>query len=204
VLKVLARSLAVFAALFLALAIAAWLWVSNAADGYVISNLKDVPHSKLALVLGTSPFTRNGRPNAYFVYRMDAAAALFLSGKADYLIASGARSGENYDEPSAMRAALMSRGVPVDRIYCDEGGEHTLESVVNIKDVYGVDNAIVVSQRFHVERAIYLARAHGLAFTGFPARDVAFPGSLLTNAREVISRLGAVFHALTPIKKVMT
>jgi SanA protein len=191
------RFLVAFASLLVVLSVGAWLWVSYLAHDYVVNDLKDVQHCKAALILGTSPLARSGKPNIYFVYRMNAAATLFLNGKADYLIVSGARSSANYDEPSAMRAALVARGVPADRIYRDEGGDHTLESVMRAKNVYGLEDAIIVSQRFHIERAIYLARAHGLSFTGFAAQDVTFPSGLLMAAREVISRLGAVYYGLT-------
>ncbi len=96
----------------------------------------------------TSKFVGPGRPNLHYEYRLDAAAQLFKAGKVQRLIASGNGAEPNYNEPRMMRADLVARGVPADRIVLDEGGMRTLDSVVRAADVYGAPDCIVVSQRF--------------------------------------------------------
>ena len=162
-----------------ALAIAALAWferreqVAGAAPQLTADPL-NLPTLGVALVLGTGPVTywRDGRitPNVPFVYRLDAAAALWRAGKVKYLIASGNRTG-NYDEPTAMRAGLIARGVPSDVIYRDFAGYRTIDSVLRARSVFGVRRMVIVSQRAHIERAMFLARAAGIDAWGLAARD---------------------------------
>lgn len=188
------------AAMFAAVALVgagAWLWISWTAASSITSSLDTIAPAKAALVLGTSPKVRSGRPNAFFEHRMDAAADLFRANKVEYVIVSGnqARGGRaagGYDEPAAMRDALMARGVPESRIYRDYAGFHTRDSVARARDIFGQTDPIVVSQKFHIERAIFLAQAHGMAFRGYPAADVSAYYGAMTFAREIGSRIVAL------------
>lgn len=183
-------------------AFGAWTLIERTADPYVADSIDELKPTKAGLVLGTAPLSRSGRPNRFFVYRMDAAAKLFKSGKVEYLIVSGnqadgGRRAGGYDEPTSMRDALVARGVPAARIYRDYAGFHTRDSVLRVSEVFGQSDPIVVSQRFHIERAIFLAQAHGFSFQGYPARDVSGRYGARTMAREVGSRLVAMFDAAT-------
>ena len=176
----------------------AWLWVQRSTEDRIAISTDDVTPARAGVVLGTSRLSRGGRSNLYFAHRMDAAAALFHAGKVEYLIVSGnqqagGRGRGGYDEPADMRDALIERRVPADRIYRDRAGFRTLDSVLRAKQVFGQDRAIVISQGFHVERALFLARAHGLEFSGFAAKDVPEFYGLRVQAREFVARMGAVF-----------
>ena len=127
----------------------------------------EVPATEVALVLGTAPIGPEGGPNHYFIYRLDAAAALWKAGKVKYFIASGSDI-----EPAAMRAGLIERGVPASVIYLDPKGYRTWDSVLRARDVYGQKRLVIVSQRFHVNRALFLAHHEGIDAWGFDARDV--------------------------------
>ena len=157
--------------------------------------LKSLPHRKVALVLGCSPTLRNGSKNYFFIFRMDAAAKLLLQGKVDYLLVSGDNRRRDYDEPTAMKEALIARGVPPDRIVCDYAGLTTLDSVVRAKAIFGQPEITIVSQRFHTERAIYLARAYGVEAIGYNANDVPLAAAPRTYTRELFSRVRAVLDA---------
>ncbi|WP_424360456.1 SanA/YdcF family protein [Methylocystis parvus] len=125
------------------------------------------------LVLGASPIRRDGEGhNRHFLYRIEAATALYKAGKVKYLIVSGDRRDDFYEEPAAMRDALIAAGVPADRIYRDAAGFHTRDSLARAHLLFGQRDAVVISQRFHAERAVFIARAHGLAYTGFAAWDI--------------------------------
>lgn len=154
-----------------------------------------LPSLRVALVLGTGPVTywHDGRitPNIPFVYRLDAAAALWRDGKAKYLIASGNRTGD-YDEPTAMRAGLLARGVPADVIYRDFAGYRTIDSVLRARSVFGVRRLVIVSQKVHVERAMFLARSAGLDAWGLAAPDekgraVAFKDAPFLDATALVA-----------------
>ncbi len=153
---------------------------------------------RAGLVLGTSRWLPGRLPNPYFDNRIDAAAKLFESGKVEYLIVSGnqsqgGRPNGGYDEPNDMRDALVAQGVPADRIYRDYAGFRTLDSVLRASGVFGQDRVIVVSQRFHLARALYLAGRHGLDFQGFEAEDAPLRYDFRTKLREAGARVKAVF-----------
>ena len=166
--------------------------VSIAASGRVYSSIADIPARKAALVLGCRRILPNGRENLYFRYRMAAVRDLFNAGKAKYILVSGDNSRKEYDETTDMRDALIEQGIPADRIVCDYAGFSTLDSVVRAKKVFLEDSLTVVSQEFHVRRAIYLGRANGVDVIGFPARNVTRRYSIRTNLREYLARVKAV------------
>ena len=184
-LKIVKNSIAAYALL----ATGAWAWISCAAGPFVTNHLVATAPVRSGLVLGSSPARRDGGgPNHYFLYRIEAAAALYREGKVQFLIVSGDRRVDGYDEPSAMKDALIAKGVPAERIYRDAAGFHTRDSIARAHLLFGQEDAIVISQRFHAERAVFIARAHGLTFTGFAAQDVDAYFGVATYARETFSR----------------
>ena len=124
----------------------------------------------------------DGRSNSFFVRRIAAAAELYRAGRVQFLLLSGYDSRPDYDEPSEMRRALIDAGVPASRLVLDYAGFRTLDSVVLRQDVFGLRQVIIVSQHFHNERAVYLARAHGLEAFAFDAVGVGGPEGLLMAA----------------------
>jgi SanA protein len=123
---------------------------------------------------------------------MDAAARLYHSGKVEYLLVSGDNHRHGYDEPTAMREALVARRVPADHIVLDYAGFRTLDSVVRAKEVFGLSSYVLVSQRFHNERALYLAKAFGLDVVAYNAKSVEGVTGDATWFREPLARLRAV------------
>ncbi len=166
--------------------------VARAASGRCFEQVEQTPDAPVALVLGCAEKLAGDRTNLYFTRRIAAAAELFHAGKVSALIVSGDNSRKEYDEPTAMKNALERAGVPPERVYCDFAGLRTLDSVVRAREIFGQSRFIVVSQRFHNERAVYLARAHGLEAFGFDAQPVGGGAGLRTRAREWIARVAAV------------
>lgn len=138
----------------------------------------------------------DGRANLFFVKRIEAAATAFHAGKVTHLLVSGDNRTHTYNEPEAMKAALIERGVPPWAITCDYAGLTTLDSVVRAREVFGQDRLTVISQPFHNRRAIFLARHRGIDMIGFNAADVTGRNSARTRAREVLSRVRAVCDSL--------
>ena len=143
-------------------------------------------------MLGCSKRLSNGQLNLYFRYRIEAAKQLFESGKIEYILVSGDNSRKNYDEPTEMKNELIREGIPEDRIVCDYAGFSTLDSVVRAKKVFSEKDLIVVSQGFHVRRAIYIGISHGMKITGFQATEVVGIHSVKTNLREYLARAKTV------------
>ncbi|MBS0548821.1 MAG: YdcF family protein [Proteobacteria bacterium] len=180
------------AALLLALlAWAAERRLDRLAAPYITDDPARLPAMDVALVPGAAPIGPEGGPNRYFEYRLDAAAALWKSGKVKYLLVSGDNRRPDYDEPTAMRDGLVKRGVPAAAIYRDFAGVRTWDSMQRARQVFGQARVIVVSQRFHLARALFLARESGQEAWGFEARDVARVYSLLTELRRYPSALRA-------------
>jgi len=169
--------------------LAAYLTISRGTDGLVFTELERLPEREVGLVLGTTPRLRNGNPNIYFDYRMDAAARLWRSGKVQRLILSGDNTDRRYDEPKYMRNALLERGVDEEALILDRAGVRTFDSVIRARVTYEVEDPIVVSQEFHNRRALYIARYYGIDAIGFNARDVAPDQGLRTKTREAFARV---------------
>lgn len=165
------------------------LAIAKKASGKVFTRTEQIPYNRTGLVLGTTPELNDGRPNLYFEYRMDAAAALYKAGKVRYLLLSGDNHRKQYNEPEEMKKALMARGVPEEALYLDYAGLRTLDSVVRAKEIFGQDSVTVISQKFHNERAIYLADTYGLYAVGYNARDVNTYTGLKTRIRELFARV---------------
>ena len=159
-----------------------------ASRGKLFDDVTRIPGAKVGLVFGTTDRYQD-RENPYFRYRIDAAEKLWRAGKISVILVSGDNREKYYNEPEKMKRALIERGVPADRIACDYAGLRTLDSVVRAKEVFGLDEAIFITQRFHNERAIYLAEANGMNVTGFNAQDVAVRSGLKTKIREVGARV---------------
>lgn len=148
-----------------------------------------IPQNKVGLLLGTSPKLKNGNNNLYFDYRILAAVELYKAGKIKYILISGDNRREEYNEPEEMKKALMQKGVPEKSIYLDYAGFRTLDSVVRAKEVFGQNQLTIISQRFHNERAIYLAEKNGINAIGYNAKDVNAYAGLKTNIRELLARV---------------
>lgn len=155
-------SLCAFLFLIVAFTVYANVRVERAAEGRIFTSVDSVPRNRVALLLGTNPLNRLGRPNTYFTNRIMTAAALYRAGKVDYIIASGDNHTKKYDEPTAMRDSLMAHGVPEDRIILDFAGFRTLDSVVRAGEVFGCDSMTIISQADHNARALYLAEVNGI------------------------------------------
>ena len=163
--------------------------VDRNAEGRTFSNINDVPTMQTALLLGTNPKTRDGkRPSSFYLARINATAELYKHGKFRQLIISGDRR-EGYDEPQTMRHDLIERGVPDSIIMMDGQGYRTLLSLRNSKQYFGVHDMIIISQKWHNERSIFLADKMNIKAVGYNADDVSHPRAIWTHIRELLARV---------------
>ena len=184
------RFMAILSLPFMAIMVATFSHrvVEESTADRIYSEVEKTPHNKAGLLLGTSKFLRSGINNEYYENRIEATIALFKAGKIDYVIISGDNSRKEYDEPTDMKNDLIAAGVPAERIYLDYAGFRTLDSVVRCKAIFGQKSITVISQRFHDERAIYLAQHNDIEAVGFAAKDVQKMSGLKTRAREYLAR----------------
>lgn len=164
-------------------------WTVSDTRHYTYDDVDAVPYNRVALVLGTSKYLIGGSSNHYFKYRIKAAAELYNNGKVDYILVSGDNATVQYNEPRQMRRALIQAGIPAKVIYSDYAGFRTLDSIVRAKEVFGQAHFTVVSQAFHNERAIFIARHFGIEAVGFNAKDPSAYQGIKTRVREVFARL---------------
>lgn len=162
--------------------------IENETEDNVTSELSKLPNEKVGLLLGTSKILANGNPNPYFHNRIKAATELYNSGKIKDIIVSGDNSRIHYNEPEDMKNALIKAGVPADKIYEDFAGFRTLDSVVRAKEIFGQHSYIIISQQFHNERAVFLAKKNGIEAFGYNAKDVNKYAGFKTNLREKLAR----------------
>jgi SanA protein len=165
--------------------------------GPVTDDAKQVPHAQAALVLGAQ-VKPDGTPSAMLADRIAAAEELYKAGRVDKLLLSGDHSRWTYDEVGTMRRILLARGVPADDIFTDHAGFDTWDSAQRAKRVFGVRSAVVVTQRFHMARALYGARRAGLDATGYAA-DRRRYGRVMARlrVREAAARVKSFGDALT-------
>lgn len=165
-----------------------WAIASNAGDK-TFDSVSNCPKTKVGLVLGTSKNNRSGSENAYFTNRITAVVELYQAGKIEYILVSGDNGSADYDEPTDMKNALIERGIPKEKIHLDHAGFRTLDSMERALKVFGQKEVIVISQRFHNERAIYLGEHFGMTVYGYNAKDVKKMGGFKTYVREKFARM---------------
>ena len=164
-----------------------YLSVSLYSRKYIYSSIEDIPYNDVALVLGTSKYLYNGQINMYFKFRMDAAYELYKSGKVKFILVSGDNRYRSYNEPRQMRLDLIKLGVDKKHIFLDFAGFRTRDSIIRANKVFELTNFTIVSQPFHNERAILIARQKKINAIAYNANNV----RKLYRVRQFPRELGA-------------
>lgn len=167
-------------------------WVINNSEAYVYANWSLLPENEVGLVLGTSPYARNGRPNPQFHGRIEAAVQLYQLGKIKKIIVSGANPDATYNEPRQMWRELTKAGVPSQAITMDFAGVRTFDSMRRAQDVFGLEQLTVITQEYHAYRAVFLAKKLGIRVSGYAAPSDRIGVFSRTYIREVFARVKAV------------
>jgi SanA protein len=166
-------------------------WLINSASGLMTRDFNKVAKHDVAIVLGTSP-RAGGGANVFFTNRIATAVNLWKAGKVKQFVVSGDNRRKDYDEPTFMRNALMEKGVPESAIVRDYAGLRTLDSMFRASQVFDVKRAIIVTDDWHLPRALFLAKHAGIDAAGVASRDVSWRISPATRIRETLSRVKAV------------
>ncbi len=147
-------------------------YMDHAARDRIYTDVKTVPYKKAALLLGTAKYIARGKKNYFYVYRIRAAAALWKAGKVDAIVVSGDNASKYYNETIRMENDLVKAGVPKKYITADYAGFRTLDSIVRAEAVFDLEDYIIISQKFHLERALFIAKAKGQKVIGFAAKEL--------------------------------
>jgi len=167
-------------------------YISKQAVSLLYTDTKQVPLKKAALLLGTSKYIAKGKQNYFYTYRIRAAVALWKAGKVKAIVVSGDNGTKYYDETTKMYKDLVKAGVPAKYITRDYAGFRTLDSIVRAEAIFDLKDYIIISQKFHLERALFIAKVKGQKAIGFVAKDI--PGTAAAyrmKAREYLARAKA-------------
>lgn len=174
--------------------------INKSSEKLLFSKTSETPKKRVGIILGTVKYLSNNQVNLYYKYRLQAAVELYKAQKISYILVSGDNSAKDYDEPTSFKEDLITLGVPSEKIYLDYAGFRTLDSMVRAKEIFGIKDCIIISQKFHNQRAIFLAKRNGIKAIGYSAKDVPKPYGLKTQIREKFAR-AKVFIDLLIAKK---
>lgn len=165
-------------------------WISLKTAPYIYDEIQQLPHRQVGVVLGTAKYYRTGVINQFYLYRIQGAINAYNSGKVNYLLLSGDNAQQSYNEPMTMRRDLIAAGVAPADIVLDYAGFRTLDSIVRTRKVFDTNDFIIVTQRFHCERALFIAMHMGIQAQCYA---VPSPKNMLSvRVREIFARLGAL------------
>lgn len=171
------------------------VWERVVAGPY-LRDVSDVPHMPVALVFGA--LVDGDRPSAFLASRLDTAVGLYDRHVVDRVLVSGNDDHHGYDEPDVMRNYLVAHGVPAERIVVDHAGYNTWDTCARARTVFGVTQAVLVTQAFHVARAVALCRANGVFGygVGIGSVSVGFWSTVYGYSREYFAAGKAMWDVL--------
>lgn len=158
-------------------------------------DLAGLPQVDCILVLGCG-LRSDGEPTQMLKDRLDAGIALYQAGAAPKLLMSGDHGRVQYDEVNRMKQYAIEKGVPSQDIFMDHAGFSTYESMYRARDIFQVKRAVVVTQEYHLYRAIYDGKHMGLEIWGYPAKGVRYGGQTMRDLREVLARNKDILYCL--------
>ncbi len=169
--------------------------VKHQANQYAYRNTEQVPNCYTAIVFGAG--IRNGKPSKYLKDRLDAGIRLYETGKVQRLLLSGDNGSRSYDELKVMRDYCLANGVKSDDLFLDFAGFDTYSTLYRAREVFKVDRAVLVSQNYHLDRAIYIGRSLGLDSYGYVADNGHYPGHRRNKLREMLATVNAFIEVNT-------
>lgn len=189
--------LAVLCVLALSLSLGLSAYVCRRAQPYLMDaeEAPDMTGVDCILVLGCG-VRPDGTPSLMLRDRLNMGLTLYQSGAAPKLLMSGDHSRADYDEVNAMKDYAMAAGIPSEDVFMDHAGLSTYESMYRARDVFCAEKILIVSQGYHLYRAVYDARALGLDAYGVAAEDISYGGQFLRDLREILARDKDFFYCL--------
>jgi SanA protein len=161
------------------------------AGPYIAGSPASAPKARAAIVLGAAVYP-GGRPSPVLADRLDVGIGLYREGKVQKLLLSGDRGSGPYNEVDPMRAYVLAQGVPPNDVFVDPGGFDTLDTMYRARELFMIREALVVTQGFHLARAVYTARALGLEATGVASDLRTYRDAGRYAAREWLARANAL------------
>ena len=166
------------------------------ADRYTITEeeASDIADIDCIMVLGCGVYQNN--PTPLLEDRLKRGVAVFQTGVSPKILMSGDHGQENYDEVNVMKQYSLDQGIPEKDIFMDHAGFSTYESMYRAREIFGIDKMIIVTQKYHLPRAVYLARKLGIEAYGIASDYRNFGGQFYRDCREVLARVKDFFVAI--------
>lgn len=152
-----------------------------------VSEANEITDADCILILGCGVLP-SGRPSHMLEDRILRAVELYNGGAAEKIIASGDHGQEHYDETNTMKDFAIKKGVPSEDIFMDHAGFSTYESIYRAKEIFGVKKMIIVTQEYHLHRALYIAKRFGIEAYGVSANLREYAGQSYRDIREILAR----------------
>ncbi|MDW6003801.1 SanA/YdcF family protein [Vibrio mangrovi] len=166
-------------------------WVSWKTQNQILSSAEDIGHYQVAVVLGTSKYL--GRIlNEYYSHRIEAAIQLYRSGKVKHFLLSGDNAHRSYNEPWTMKRDLLKAGIPEQDIALDYAGFRTLDSIIRARKIFDTNHFLIITQRFHCERALFIANYHNIDAACFAVPGPTHGTDMKIRVREFFARARAM------------
>ena len=166
--------------------------ITSVYAAFKVFSMEDVPADRVAIIFGAG-LRRDGGPTAVLRDRVQTATKLYFDGKVEKLLMSGDNRVADYNEPEAMRQYALSLGVPDEAIVLDYAGRRTYDTCYRARHIFGVHSAILVTQKFHLSRALFTCNALGVKAMGVEANNYYYlkRSRLYWNIREQFATVGA-------------
>lgn len=162
---------------------------------YIYSDVEKMPKVYTGLVLGAY-VSEYGTPSYVLSQRLDKAVELYKAGKIKRILVSGDHGQKNYDEVNVMKDYLLKNGIPLEDIFLDHAGFDTYSSMIRAKEIFEIKDVIIITQKFHLPRSVYVARSKGMNAYGAIANVDNKYETKYNRGRDKISRVKAFFDVL--------
>jgi SanA protein len=180
----------ILVAIFAVLAIN--FYIDLKSNSYIFQNMNNLPEAEVALILGAKVF-QQGTMSGMLQDRADTAIDLYEKDKVKKILISGDHGKENYDEVNTIKDYLLEKGIKGEGIFLDHAGFDTYDSLYRAKEIFEVTSVIVVTQNFHLPRAVYIGRGLDLKIYGFSADRHLYANIDYNESREILSKVKAFF-----------
>lgn len=168
-------------------------YIAKETASQIYSEAAEIPQANTAIILGASVHA-NGKLSPILQDRVEAAYKLYQTNKVANFLVSGDHKTDNYDEVNTIKNYLLEKGVPKEDIILDHAGFDTYDSMYRSKAVFNLKSAIVVTQKFHLPRSLFIANNIGLDYKGFEAGPVAYNSSEKIKRREQLANFKAIWE----------
>lgn len=172
-----------------------YFYLARFSSNLYSKNVQEVVPKYTGIIFGAG-LRKNGTPTRILADRLDAGAELYRLGKVKRLLLSGDNRQQNHDEPEAMKRYLLSKGVPAGDIFLDYAGFDTYSTVYRAKVVFQVKDAILISQKYHLDRALYLGKHMDMDVVGYASDKRTYRKAIYYSGREILSRAKAQFDLI--------